>query len=152
MKPITAEWVEKAEGDFCSAQREQRVRVHPNPDLVCFLCQQCSEKYLKALLVETDTRFSKTHDLLALLKLILPVAPSLAPLRGKLEPLNDYAVEFRYPSETATKEEAKTALANCRAVRKEVRRMLGLEGPPSAQLNLQIKERRARYRTKLRKR
>jgi HEPN domain-containing protein len=103
MKPITGEWVEKAEGDFRSAQREQRVRVRPNPDLVCFLCQQCAEKYLKALLVETDTRFSKTHDLLALLKLVLPIAPFLSSFRDKLEPLNDYAVEFRYPSETATR-------------------------------------------------
>ena len=148
MKPITAEWVEKAEGDFRSAQREQRVRVNPNPDLVCFLCQQCAEKYLKALLVETATRFSKTHDLLALLKLILPIAPVLASFRDKLEPLNDYAVEFRYPSETATREEAKTALVNCRAVRREVRKCLGLDGPPSAQMNLQIKEPRVRYRVR----
>lgn len=152
MKPITAEWVEKAEGDFRSAQREQRVRVCPNPDLVCFLCQQCAEKYLKALLVETDTRFSKTHDLLALLKLVLPIAPFLASFRDKLEPLNDYAVEFRYPSETATREEAKTALANCRAVRNEIRKCLGLDEPPSAQLNLRVTEKRARYRTRTRKR
>ena len=152
MKPITAEWVEKAEGDFRSAQREQRVRVHPNPDLVCFLCQQCAEKYLKALLVEMETRFSKTHDLLALLKLVLPVAPVLASLRDKLEPLNDYAVEFRYPSETATREEAKAALANCLAVRKETRKCLGLDGPPSAQLHLRVTEKRARYRTRSRKR
>jgi HEPN domain-containing protein len=152
MKPIIAEWVEKAEGDFRSAQREQRVRVRPNPDLVCFLCQQCAEKYLKALLVETDTRFSKTHDLLALLKLVLSIAPFLASLRDKLEPLNDYAVEFRYPSETATKAEAKTALVNCRAVRKEVRKRLGLDEPPSAQMNLRIRERRAHYKVQPKRR
>ena len=47
MKPITGEWVEKAEADVRSARRELRVRDHPNYDLVCFLSQQCAEKYLK---------------------------------------------------------------------------------------------------------
>ncbi len=36
MKAATAEWVEKAEADFRSAQRELRVRSRPNHDLVCF--------------------------------------------------------------------------------------------------------------------
>jgi len=102
MKVLSAEWVVKAEGDFRSAGREQRVRLAPNPDLVCFLSQQCAEKYLKALLFELDLRFGKTHDLLALLALGVTAEPSLATLRDRLEALNDYAVEFRYPGETAT--------------------------------------------------
>jgi len=65
MKPITGEWIEKAEADFRSAQRELRVRDHPNYDLVCFLSQQCAEKYLKARLVEAGISFPKTHDLVA---------------------------------------------------------------------------------------
>jgi HEPN domain-containing protein len=50
MKPLTSEWVEKAEGDFATAKREIRVRKTPNFDAVCFHAQQCAEKYLKALL------------------------------------------------------------------------------------------------------
>jgi len=146
MKPVTAEWVTKAEDDYAAALHLSRKRKSSVPSIVCFHCQQCAEKYLKALLVETNIRFPKTHDLLALLKLLSSVAPSLTPFYEKLEPLNGYAVEFRYPSESATKEEAGIALANCRAVRKEIRKILGVGDPPSAQMNLRIKERRVRYK------
>jgi len=30
MKPLTLEWVAKAEGDFAMAEREARVRKNPN--------------------------------------------------------------------------------------------------------------------------
>ena len=52
MKLITQEWVEKAEGDWTSAGREVLVQDNPNYDLICFLCQQCVEKYLKGNLQE----------------------------------------------------------------------------------------------------
>ncbi len=34
MKPLTLEWVEKAEGDFATAEREWRVREIPNDAIV----------------------------------------------------------------------------------------------------------------------
>jgi HEPN domain-containing protein len=37
MKPIIKDWVEKAEGDFATAQREMRARKNPNYDAACFL-------------------------------------------------------------------------------------------------------------------
>ena len=151
MKPITLEWVEKAENDIRSAQRELRVRTHPNHDLVCFLCQQCAEKYLKARLVEAGIRFPKTHDLEEVLDLLLPIEPHLGTFRRKLASLTNHAFEFRYPGESATKEEAKIAFSSCRVVRKEIRKILGLDGPPSGQMNLRIKERRARYKVRRKK-
>ena len=36
MKPMTLEWVAKAEGDFAVMERESRVRKNPNYDAVCF--------------------------------------------------------------------------------------------------------------------
>ena len=57
MKPLTAEWVEKADADFATASREMRVRKAPNFDAVCFHAQQCAEKYLKAILQEVDLPF-----------------------------------------------------------------------------------------------
>ncbi len=71
MKPLTAEWVVKAEADFQGALALSR-RKNPLPDLVCFHCQQCAEKYLKAVLQEWGIPFPKTHvltDLLARLRL-----------------------------------------------------------------------------------
>jgi len=69
MKPITQEWVNKAEGDFGTAQRENLVQEMPNYDAVCFHSQQCTEKYLKARLQEENIAFGKTHDLSRLLDL-----------------------------------------------------------------------------------
>lgn len=40
--------------------------------------------------------------------------------------LNDYAVEFRYPGESATKDEAKEAVKAMRIVRAFIRPKLGL--------------------------
>lgn len=96
MKPITQEWVSKAEGDFATAQRELQVQQTPNYDAVCFHSQQCIEKYLKACLQEENISFSKTHDLSALLELLLPVQPNRETLRPILNALTSYAVEFRY--------------------------------------------------------
>lgn len=152
MNAATAEWVEKAEGDFRSAQRELRVRSRPNHDLVCFLCQQCAEKYLKGLLTEASVAFRKIHDLEELLDALLAVAPQLETYRKGLASLTDHAVDFRYPGESATKEVAKTAFGNCRAVREEIRKILGMDEPPTAQMNLRIKERRARYKVGRKKR
>ena len=152
MKSITGEWVEKAEGDFRSAQRELRVRNRPNHDLICFLSQQCAEKYLKARLVEASVLFPKTHNLTVLLRLVLTIEPTVEDLQVKLTPLNHYAVEFRYPGDVSTKEEARTAFANCRDVRKEMRKRLGLEGPPSTQMSLRIKEKRGRYKAQRKRR
>ena len=44
MKPMTAEWVEKAEGDFAMLMRESRARKNPSYDGACFHAQQCAEK------------------------------------------------------------------------------------------------------------
>jgi HEPN domain-containing protein len=59
MKKITREWVDKAEGDFATAQRELIVQRDPNYDAVCFHSQQCAEKFLKARLQEADIAFRK---------------------------------------------------------------------------------------------
>ena len=41
------EWINKAEDDFEGAKDIAHRRKRPLPDLVCFHCQQSSEKYLK---------------------------------------------------------------------------------------------------------
>jgi HEPN domain-containing protein len=61
MKPLTAEWAQKAEGDFTVAQKMLRARKNPVYDAVCFHAQQCAEKYLKAFLQEHERNIPKTH-------------------------------------------------------------------------------------------
>src|SRR5437667_10662757 len=81
MKPLTRQWVKKAEADFQSVRRELRARKQPNLDGACFHAQQCIEKYLKARLQEADLAFPRSHDLERLLDLVKPVEPLWEALR-----------------------------------------------------------------------
>ena len=67
----------------------------------------------------------KTHDLSALLDLVLPLEPLWEVFRPQLEILTSYAVVFRYPGESATRERAKTAVAHANAIRQRVRPAFG---------------------------
>ena len=126
MKRAAREWIEKAEADFISAGREYRARKQPNFDAACFFSQQCIEKYMKARLVQADRAFPRTHDLSALLDLILSFEPLWETFRPRLETLTSYAVVFRYPGESATREMAKQALADAKAIRRQIRRAFNL--------------------------
>jgi HEPN domain-containing protein len=125
MKRETAGWVRKAEHDFRGAADLHGKRP-PLHDLVCFHCQQCSEKYLKALLEEQGLTTHKTHDLLRLLAELLPHYPSLARIRRGLAVLTDYAVDVRYPGDTPTKRQADSAMRWAGRCRATVRGLLGL--------------------------
>ncbi len=126
MKPMTAEWVAKAEGDFAMMERECQVQEDPNYDGICFHAQQCAEKYLKARLCEADISFSKIHDLVALLEQALGVEPGWEAFREDLAYLSDFSVTFRYPGESADRESAIDAQRRCRVFRDAVRNALGL--------------------------
>ncbi len=125
MNPLTREWIDKAEGDFASAQRELRARKSPNYDAACFHAQQCIEKYLKARLQEAGIAFGKTHDLVTLLDMVIPAEPLWDPMRPQLRILSAFAVEFRYPGQSADKDIARQALRICRDLRNIIR--MGLE-------------------------
>jgi HEPN domain-containing protein len=127
MKPLTSEWVEKAEKDWNSLHREIRARKNPNYDAACFFAQQCVEKYLKARLVEGDIYFKKIHDLTYLLELVKPLEPLWVAYEQEMRMLTDYAVEFRYPGASADLEVAKTAQGVCKSFRTTARQSLGLK-------------------------
>jgi HEPN domain-containing protein len=112
--------------DYRTAEREIRVRKAPSYDVICFHAQQCAEKYLKAVLVQSQIPFRPIHDLEVLLGLVIPVGPDLDAIRDRFLILNDYAVEFRYPGESATKEEAQVAVGAMRITRALIRPKLGL--------------------------
>ncbi len=126
MKPIAAEWVTKAEGDFAMMERECRAQENPNYDGICFHAQQCAEKYLKAKLCEADITFSKIHDLVVLLEQVLVAEPEWETFREDLAYLSDFAVTFRYPGESADRESALDAQRRCRRFRNVARKALEL--------------------------
>jgi HEPN domain-containing protein len=84
------------------------------------------EKYLKARLEEGSLNAPKTHDLIVLLQLLLPIEPLWASFAPALRRLNDYAVKFRYPGHVATRTDAREALRVCRSIRTDVRLSIGL--------------------------
>jgi HEPN domain-containing protein len=127
MNPAVDEWVSKAEGDFTTAGRELRARSKPNYDAVCFHCQQCAEKYLKAVLQANNIRIPKIHYLLELQALILKFDTSYELLRADLDTLEDYAVHFRYPGEFAEKDQAQSAYQAAKVIREFVQQKLGVD-------------------------
>lgn len=129
MNPLTLEWIDRAEGDYNAAMQLQH---GPDPvyHVICFLAQQCAEKYLKAWLQENNIPIQRTHNLEELLNLILPAIPAWVNWKSYLSKLSEYAVETRYLGTSPTAEDAEHAMQTCEMVRQAVR----------AQLKLPIKE------------
>jgi HEPN domain-containing protein len=122
MNQNTDEWIEKAEGDWATMMRESLVTEKPNFDAVCFHAQQCAEKYLKARLIDAEVDFRRTHDLLNLLGSLNAVEPSWGDFEEVIGELTTFAVAYRYPGFSATKEQAAKSIENCTLVRELVRR------------------------------
>ena len=125
MKRETAKWVQKAEADWKVAHKLAGENAPPR-DIVCFHCQQAAEKYLKALLQESGLVVPRTHELVNVLKLLLPGDATLAPLRRIARSLTQYAVHYRYPGEMASKRQMEAALRHVDQVRLECRSRLDL--------------------------
>ena len=110
-------WLQRAEHDFATAETMLAQPDAPT-DVVCFHCQQCVEKSLKAWLVKTNCDFPKTHDLQRLLSLCISIDDSFRELQECAIALADYAVETRYVEEwrdIAQQEAAVVAAGGARA-------------------------------------
>ncbi|NIQ06465.1 MAG: HEPN domain-containing protein [Candidatus Korarchaeota archaeon] len=117
MREITSEWVKRAEEDY---EAMRRLLISKTPNAVAFHAQQCAEKYLKAFLIEHKRKPLKTHNLAKLNALCKDIDPRFQEIDGKLKYLLPYAVHTRYPTESATKQEAKDAKKKAEKVRKFV--------------------------------
>jgi HEPN domain-containing protein len=91
-------WMAKARSDLGTARK---LASGPDAylDTAIYHCQQAAEKAIKALLVQNDLRFEKTHDLEVLIARATPVAPELSKLLDQADQLTPYAVAYRYPGE-----------------------------------------------------
>jgi len=70
---------------------------NPPAGIVCFHCQQCVEKLIKAVLVKNSVEFPKTHGISRLIELAENLVPSLKELSGIADSLTNHGVEVRYP-------------------------------------------------------
>ena len=118
-------WVRKAEEDRAMA-------LYLNPDLhpngICFHCQQCIEKYLKALLVSHDETPERMHDLIALGTESADHVPEVKDIFPDLEFLNPSSVMIRYPDRDADPGEARDAVEAMDHARTVLRSILAVPG------------------------
>ncbi len=126
MKPLTVEWVKKAEADFATMEREYRARKSPNYDGLCFHAQQCAEEYLRGRLSEAGIRFKPIHGLKPLLKQAMAVEPGWAAYRADLGFLSGFGIGCLYPGRYVNRATAISARKHLRAFRLAARQALGL--------------------------
>ena len=120
-----AAWVHKAEEDWFVVQRclEDVDRL---PDIIAFHCQQCAEKYLKALLRHQEVAFARTHDLGMLLDQLIVIYSQLKVLDRECDVLSQYAAAGRYPGEESSVADANEATTMAARGREVGRRLLSI--------------------------
>jgi len=119
-------WAILAEEDYQLARLSLRQRRRLTYG-ACFHAQQCVEKYLKALLTQTQTPFPKTHDLISLFRACEQAGVVLIVDEDGLAEMSFYAVRVRYPGEYPSSNDAHDAIKTAQAVRKYARQLLGLK-------------------------
>jgi HEPN domain-containing protein len=84
----------------------------PDPvwNVVCFLAEQCAEKYLKGFLEEQNIAFQKIHDLVVLLNTSTGLLSALDPLKPQLAHLSTFGIAARYPGVQADQQAAGSAM------------------------------------------
>ena len=111
------EWFRFGDKDLLSA--EHLMSLHPQPfEIICYLCQQSAEKYLKGFLIAYGTKPPKTHELDKLCDLCLKYHNSFEAIFDQCEVLSQYGVQPRYPHEIEILEHhAEKALAYAKEIK-----------------------------------
>ncbi len=106
---LVAEWLRWARADMTVATLTDDERIAP--EIVAFHAQQAAEKVLKALLVQRQIDFPRTHSIGALLALCEEAGFVGARELADAGSLTRYAVASRYPGEEepVSRQEAKEA-------------------------------------------
>jgi HEPN domain-containing protein len=118
---LLQQWLDKGNDDLRSAEYLSTMH-HPTPDeIICYHCQQSSEKYLKAFLFLHDIEPPKIHDLNELMEMCTRINSNFSVLLPQLDILRVYAILPRYPNELGiTQEDMKTAIKHAKIVQEHV--------------------------------
>lgn len=100
------EWLRRARSNLARAKADRELAEVLYEDL-CFDAQQAAEKAIKAILVERQIPFPKTHDIIDLLTLLQEGGVAAPEEIRQTGILTEYAVDTRYPglSEDVTEDE-----------------------------------------------
>ena len=93
-------------GDRDLAVAEHSLSLHPQPyEIICYLCQQSAEKYLKGYLVYKNTaELPKIHNLDTLCDMCEVYDDRFDEIQKPCSVLTDYGVQPRYPHEMLIEE------------------------------------------------
>lgn len=85
--------------DFLTAQHLYKT-MHPNPlEIICYHCQQATEKIIKALILTKGEAVPRIHDLGLLIEKISVSIETPANILDSCDNLTPYGVKARYPQE-----------------------------------------------------
>jgi len=90
------EWIYLAENDLYSAKILIN-QVRKPFEVICYLCAQSAEKYLKSYLIYNNVIPPKTHNLISLLSLCLEINTDFCKIEKECGYLNNFNNEIRYP-------------------------------------------------------
>jgi HEPN domain-containing protein len=123
MNSIIKEWINKAEANYRTAERESVVQDGANYDAVCFHAQQCIEKLLKAVLIKNKVSPPKIHVLTVLSQLLTANKQPLFNIQ-QLRFLSNAAISFRYPGDSADRADAEESFQICSELRRILHELL----------------------------
>ena len=94
------EWLDFAYGDWLSAKHLHDTMHPPRYEVICYLCQQSAEKYLKGYLIFCgNDEPPKTHNLSRLCVLCSEHSTKFNDILKICDFLTAFAVQSRYPDE-----------------------------------------------------
>ncbi|MBO4318870.1 MAG: HEPN domain-containing protein [Treponema sp.] len=112
------EWERFAEMDYITANHLDKTLYPKQMEIICYHCQQCAEKYLKALLDYLGYEIEKTHDLGNLANTISEKVLVPQDVLISCAKLTQYGVKIRYPQEfEMTDNHVKAAINDMEKVR-----------------------------------
>lgn len=119
-------WERFAEMDYVTAIHLSKT-LYPKPmEIICYHCQQCAEKYLKALTEKLGMEIEKTHDLGKLADTISEETAIPHDVLVSCAKLTQYGVKIRYPQEFEMNEKhVQAALLDMEHVRTWCREQMG---------------------------
>lgn len=114
------EWISYAEKDFVAAEF-LLTAANPPVEIICYHCQQSSEKILKAFLIKNDIIPSRTHDLNLLVNECCKIDNEISILKKECNRLNDFGVNTRYPNNLdLILDDAKIALKDAEKIKEYI--------------------------------
>jgi len=90
------EWIRFADNDLYSAKTLNESVRRPY-EIICYLCAQSVEKYLKGYLIYNDIEPKKTHDLSFLNSICMEKDKNFENIQAICDFLTTFATNTRYP-------------------------------------------------------